>query len=58
MELGTLDEKEIEFIDKILQMKFSATHAIDAGVIDNRDMLTLCWSSKLDQRNIEFPLDH
>ncbi len=42
MELGTLDEKEIEFIDKILQMKFSATHAIDAGVIDNRDMLTLC----------------
>lgn len=42
MELGTLDEKEIEFIDKILQMKFSATHAIDAGVIYNRDMLTLC----------------
>ncbi|CAI2325747.1 TPA: DUF4116 domain-containing protein [Vibrio parahaemolyticus] len=58
VELGVLDDQEIEFLDEILQMKFSATHATDASVIDNRNMLTLFSRSKLEQRNIDFPLDH
>ncbi|HHJ3242452.1 TPA: DUF4116 domain-containing protein [Vibrio parahaemolyticus] len=53
-ELGRLEEKEISFLDKILRMKFSATHATDANIINNKNTLSLFSRMKLEQRNMEF----
>ncbi|EID0733823.1 DUF4116 domain-containing protein, partial [Vibrio parahaemolyticus] len=50
----TLEEKEILFLDKILSMKFSATHATDANIINDKNTLSLFSRMKLEDRNIKF----
>ncbi|ELA9555387.1 VPA1331 family putative T3SS effector [Vibrio parahaemolyticus] len=51
--LGSLDDNEIRFFEKILSLKFAITHATDANVINN-NTLTLFSRKKLDERNISY----
>lgn len=56
--LGNLDEKEKSFLDQLLKMKFTATHATDANIINKNKTLSLFSRIKLEERNIHFARDN
>ncbi|HHR6406776.1 TPA: DUF4116 domain-containing protein [Providencia alcalifaciens] len=57
-ELAPLNQEEISFLDNLLQMPFTATHASDANIVNEKGILSLFSRKKLEQRGIEFDATH
>ncbi|HHR6023368.1 TPA: hypothetical protein ACS73A_003625, partial [Providencia alcalifaciens] len=57
-ELAPLVQEEIGFLDNLLQMPFTATHASDANIVNEKGILSLFSRKKLEERGIEFDKTH
>ncbi|CAG9411211.1 hypothetical protein NVI2019_OHEONHNH_00728 [Providencia alcalifaciens] len=57
-ELAPLVQEEIGFLDNLLQMPFTATHASDANIVNEKGILSLFSRKKLEQRGMEFDESH
>lgn len=54
-ELAPLSEKEIIFFDRISKLEFTATHATNGDVINEKNTLTLLSRKKLEERKTNLP---
>ncbi|AUT25706.1 DUF4116 domain-containing protein [Escherichia marmotae] len=54
-ELAPLSEKEIVFFDRISRLGFTATHATNGNIINQKNTLTLFSKKKLEERNTALP---
>ncbi|AUT30031.1 DUF4116 domain-containing protein [Escherichia marmotae] len=57
-DLTPLNEKETIFFDRMLKMKFTATHASNAIITNENNTMELFSRKKLEQRAIDFEKNH